>query len=50
LRQGQEKDVLKKCPILKKSGINPLGRKKFGECPDGLPRGRQNLGFFTNLF
>ncbi len=26
---------------------DPLGRKNFGGCPDGLPRGSQNLGFFS---
>jgi hypothetical protein len=41
---------LKKHLTLKKPVSGLLGRKNFGECPVGLPRGRQNLGFFFTFF
>jgi hypothetical protein len=37
-RAVNKKDVLKKHLILKNPVSDPLGRKNFGECPDGLCR------------
>ncbi len=40
-------DALKRRRCIKNPVSDPLGRKKFGGSPDGLPRGSQNLDFFS---